>query len=445
MITKMTLKNFKLHKKTELKMAPITVFIGPNNSGKSSIFQALLCLKQAAKYSYPGSIGSFQFIPLPSENRRDIIDVGEFRHVVREGEEQISLSLAGSIGSKFFGEIKLDAEWSFTNNVFSYLKVTLMLPQNFLHPLVHHYTSRPIEWQLIKMPNGAVKVSAQPENFALNGIDFKLQGELQGGMNLAGLFILPYFGISPSSEMPTEKTAEIIDISREVFESLRKIILSVHHVYAIRGMEGWGFPLPDRSEENLEFSLLSERTSSLISILSYDEKTKAEISDWMQGILNAKLTTELVPGRKILIKTDKTLLANEGTGAQQMPFILAPIALTPKTETILLSEPEAHLHPKAQSDLAEIFIKVWQKEQKQFLIETHSEHILTAFLNAVAKGKLSKNDFSIYYFENQNGTACARALNVDEKGRVEGGLPGFFEQTLQEMIDFLEASEPNRS
>ena len=90
-----------------------------------------------------------------------------------------------------------------------------------------------------------------------------------------------------------------------------------------------------------------------------------------------------------------------------MPFILAPIALTPKTETILLSEPEAHLHPKAQSDLAEIFIKVWQKEQKQFLIETHSEHILTAFLNAVAKGKLSKNDFSIYYFENQNGTACA--------------------------------------
>ncbi|MCH7977851.1 MAG: AAA family ATPase, partial [Acidobacteria bacterium] len=48
MITSVSLKNFKLHASTKIEAAPITVFIGPNNSGKSSIFQALLSLRQAA-------------------------------------------------------------------------------------------------------------------------------------------------------------------------------------------------------------------------------------------------------------------------------------------------------------------------------------------------------------------------------------------------------------
>lgn len=48
MLKSIRLKNFKLHEDTQIEAAPITVFIGPNNSGKSSIFQALLALRQAA-------------------------------------------------------------------------------------------------------------------------------------------------------------------------------------------------------------------------------------------------------------------------------------------------------------------------------------------------------------------------------------------------------------
>ena len=48
MLKSVHLKNFKLHEDTRIEAAPITVFIGPNNSGKSSIFQALLLLRQAA-------------------------------------------------------------------------------------------------------------------------------------------------------------------------------------------------------------------------------------------------------------------------------------------------------------------------------------------------------------------------------------------------------------
>jgi len=47
MLTKVWLKNFKAHADTAIDVRPMTLFIGPNNSGKSSVSQALLVLRQA--------------------------------------------------------------------------------------------------------------------------------------------------------------------------------------------------------------------------------------------------------------------------------------------------------------------------------------------------------------------------------------------------------------
>jgi predicted ATPase len=132
------------------------------------------------------------------------------------------------------------------------------------------------------------------------------------------------------------------------------------------------------------------------------------------------------------------LFSNEGTGASQLPFILLPIALCPFGETMMISEPEAHLHPCAQSELARLFIRISSSEKKQLLVETHSEHILNTLLHAVAKGDLEKEDLAIYYFEQQDGTASVRRLVIDGYGRVEGGLPGFFDQSLTELTEYLE-------
>jgi predicted ATPase len=104
----------------------------------------------------------------------------------------------------------------------------------------------------------------------------------------------------------------------------------------------------------------------------------------------------------------------------------------------MIGEPEAHLHPRAQSELARLFIRIASTERKQLLIETHSEHILNSLLHAVAKGDLSKEALAIYYFESQGGKAEVRRLVVDQNGRVEGGLPGFFDQSLTELTEYLE-------
>jgi len=116
-----------------------------------------------------------------------------------------------------------------------------------------------------------------------------------------------------------------------------------------------------------------------------------------------------------------------------------PVLLTPPNETILLSEPEAHLHPKGQCDLTRVLLTVAKNENIQFFIETHSEHVLHTILNAVAKGEWNRDEVALYYFQNKNGTADVSRREINQFGQVDGGLPDFFEQSLAELTDYLKA------
>jgi len=100
MLKSIRLKNFKLHEDTSIEAAPITVFIGPNNSGKSSIFQALLALRQAA-------VRGDKVFCQPLERKQtsqeqpylfpggELVDLGDFKQVVRRGHGNLEIELAG--------------------------------------------------------------------------------------------------------------------------------------------------------------------------------------------------------------------------------------------------------------------------------------------------------------------------------------------------------------
>ena len=57
----------------------------------------------------------------------------------------------------------------------------------------------------------------------------------------------------------------------------------------------------------------------------------------------------------------------------------------PPGSTIILEEPEIHLHPLAQSILAELFVKVSQQRKVQFIVETHSEHLFRRMQTLLAR------------------------------------------------------------
>lgn len=104
----------------------------------------------------------------------------------------------------------------------------------------------------------------------------------------------------------------------------------------------------------------------------------------------------------------------------------------------MIEEPETNLHPKAQHDLAEVFVNTVTDEGKQLIITTHSEHLLLGILHQVREKKLNLKDLTIYYLQkNEKGETIAQELEVDEHGRVKGGLPGFFEEDVEEIVELL--------
>jgi hypothetical protein len=225
------------------------------------------------------------------------------------------------------------------------------------------------------------------------------------------------------------------------------LLASLHPIYALRGFEEWGYPITDYPPASLELMTLHDRALALPNALASDRRLKGKLCDRLEELLHISIDFEVVPlGKRLKIWAKssvdngrETLFVNEGAGANQIPFIVVPVLLTPPNETILLSEPEAHLHPKAQCELTRMLLTVARRENIQFFIETHSEHVLHTILNAVGKGDLAKDDVALHYFENVEGTAQVKRLGINEHGQVDGGLPGFFDQSLAELTEFLDA------
>lgn len=468
MITNITLKNFKLHENTELETAPFTIFIGPNNSGKSSIFQVLLCLKQSIKGPYSSGSGTLpNLIPVegsPGSNqavlmRKDTtkeqpflyvgggtvqhpnIILGAFSDVVRRGENEISVLLKG----------KLQLPTSLQQVVS--IEIALRYQDNFL---IEDQGFINLEGSDHSIPLGAhldeieefdshISWGWNRETIKLDPENLKL-GELSVGLRYG------YIGPSTSGwgypgGTPThERKTRLEKIAQAMIESPRSLVRSVHSIYPVRGMEEAGLPFPAYSASDIELAVLADRSVAIGSKLAYEKDVQRTISDWFKKIVNATIEAQPRPGYKVTLQTnDGGLLVNQGTGAQQLPFIFAPIALASPGDILLVSEPEGHLHPKAQSELAALFVEIWKKEDKQFFIETHSEHILHAFLYAIAKKELTPDQVRIYYFENDNGVAKVEIVKIDEYGRVAGGLPGFYDQHLKELSDYLHALEPDEA
>ena len=100
--------------------------------------------------------------------------------------------------------------------------------------------------------------------------------------------------------------------------------------------------------------------------------------------------------------------------------------------TFLLQQPEVHLHPRGQAQLASLFIKAFNKGRNRFLIETHSDHIVDRVRIAVRQGKLKPRDVSILYFEPNGNAVTIHNLGLDADGNLHGAPAGYREFFLRE-------------
>ncbi|MFM1679687.1 AAA family ATPase [Aeromonas salmonicida] len=132
--------------------------------------------------------------------------------------------------------------------------------------------------------------------------------------------------------------------------------------------------------------------------------------------------------------TEKFKAKNIGFGISYvLPIVIAALH-SPKGSLILIENPEAHIHPAGQSKLMEL-LSLSAKAGIQFIIETHSDHIINGALIAINKDSLSVNDVSIYFFERESDIhkTIPHELNIITGGKIRKPPKGFFDQIKIDM------------
>ena len=105
--------------------------------------------------------------------------------------------------------------------------------------------------------------------------------------------------------------------------------------------------------------------------------------------------------------------------------------------TFLLQQPEVHLHPSGQAQLASLFIKSLKNRGNRFLIETHSDYIVDRVRISVRKGLLKPDEVSVLYFEPKGNAVNIHNMSLDDDGNLEGAPPGYREFFLKETDQLL--------
>jgi predicted ATPase len=127
-----------------------------------------------------------------------------------------------------------------------------------------------------------------------------------------------------------------------------------------------------------------------------------------------------------------TNLADAGIGvAYILPLLVMAYAVAAGS-TVIVEEPEIHLHPLAQAVLADLFVEINKQRQVQFIVETHSEHLFRRLQTLISRQQLNTSELAIYHVEQRQGSARLKELQLDEFGRVHNWPATLFGDALGE-------------
>ena len=139
----------------------------------------------------------------------------------------------------------------------------------------------------------------------------------------------------------------------------------------------------------------------------------------------------------------KVSLSESGTGViQSLPIIVSAAYKRETTTVCVYEEPESHLHPAAHGALAEfIALQSTIQSNKRFLIETHSFNFILRIRTLVAEGVLNPEDIAIYYvyFDDETQVSKIDSIGVDSKGNVSFWPQNVFNESLSEVLRLRKA------
>jgi AAA ATPase domain/Protein of unknown function (DUF3696) len=194
------------------------------------------------------------------------------------------------------------------------------------------------------------------------------------------------------------------------------------HLLMTKGQEVGAYPMPDGKI----------RSTTLINAAN----------EWLKFFSpSGPLRSEPIQGLTTKIRLGRYGLNQLGTGVSQIlpVIVLSLLGTQGMGKLVLIEQPELHLHPDLQRLLADFFT-VLSKSQARFLIETHSEYLVTRLRLLAAKNEIAPGDLSLLFAEKRSGSRGGGEVKyiqvpIDSLGRAEYWPQGFFANALNDRFE----------
>lgn len=413
MLTKIELKNFKCFKdEIQFPLTQINLLTGINGRGKSTLLQALLLMRQSIEHSevttqilLNGScvrLGNFVDVRNSSISRDEPIVLKYYFHEIVHPNKVIhkcmEYLLIENLHDDMVAEIR---EINLCNKFNLDNSVTTVQRKYLKKDNTNEYSTTENESKILGdcslnnlIPNDSILI--EDEEFHFN-------------------FLAEFFNFSHMHYI----SADRIGPQEFYFKSTLKKFPNVgaKGEFTVNLLYRKGNDLVDDMlcrGENAK--TLSNQTEEWLSYVF--EGAKVEISQSISNILEPLFNTNA--------SKDRYKPANVGFGYHCILPIIVSGLIARKGEILIVENPEAHLHPKAQSRLTHFLAKV-SSCGVQVFIESHSDHILNALRIAVLDKIIDHENLNILYLQ-LNSEQPVVQIPVQPNGGIEEWPKGFFDQ-----------------
>lgn len=418
MLTHIKLNNFKIWRSTgQMQLAPLTLVFGTNSSGKSSLIQSLLLLRQTVKSQDPNLDLNFG-----NPDSGDSVVLGQFADVLCRHGAATEAVKATQIGIEFgwrAGEPGGEAGTFTARYVqgrggsadLAYLRIG-SAGRGFTAQLGRH---------------GAYKLLPESARYwSKQSLAFKPQRSFSFSDSAAQALGADADRILSVGPMLLDELARVIYLGpvrrlaqRDYVwngrtpgsigdDGTRAVDALIASGVAKQDAAKRGLPLPDAAG-------LFTGTAQWLSRMGLAD-------DLQVRQLGRSARYELL----VVNNGEVSNLKDVGVGVSQVLPVVVAALFAGRGSIVMVEEPESHLHPVAQTELAEMLASVSQDRGVQFIVETHSEQLLRRMQTLVAREMVRTKDLRMYYVEREGKAANLQWLEVDPFGTIKPWPEQFF-------------------
>jgi predicted ATPase len=442
MITRLRLRNFKSFVDSgDLLVRPLTLIVGPNSSGKTSLLQSLLLLRQTVDsrdIENPllidgewASLGSYLDLVYAHDKKRNIQIEVDFLHPFPWLPSGFLKEL-GVQPSARAKETRVRLETAF--GYYPYLKQVYLdatrfeLGEEQLVARIRRVTRYKYAAELV-LPDGELASADIQSPYKFYGVTgMKRRTALKREREFDYSFHTLFRGLS----LAVEETFQRVFFVGPLRDYPRRVYLASGAAPQDVGLRG------ENAIPVLWFEAQRRRTRTplLAEVRRWMKEFEVALEVQIEAIRGSHFALTFVDPQSRLTVS----IADVGFGASQvLPIVVAGYFAEPGA-TLLIEQPEIHLHPRAQATLGDLLIAI-AGQKKSLLVETHSEHLIARIRTRIAQRRFDPNDLAIYYCESTpNGTAI-RPIAVNGFGQFEPESlpPGFFAEDYQESLQLMKA------